>query len=198
MKNCKIIAGPNGSGKSAFLKYAWDSGIIGKDDGPYLCGDDIAIQLKRAQVNLDEDALNRQAQQIVFNKRQEFMKEGISFVYETVCSHPSHLTFFQELKKHGYVLSLIYIATDDASINVSRVAKRVQEGGHNVPLEKIRTRYDRCLQLYPQLLKLCDNALVFDNSQTLELCLSKNNSRIVIQNPSHRWVLKNIRYTDVF
>ena len=192
MKNCKIIAGPNGSGKSAFFAYTRISHIIDFDDCPYLCGDDIATQLKKEQLNLDEDALNREAQQIVFNKRQEFMERGISFVYETVCSHPSHLTFFQALKEHGYTLSLVYNATEDVEINVSRVARRVKEGGHNVPLEKIKARYNRCLELYPKLLNLCDNAFVFDNSTTFELCLSKENGRIEIHNQSHHWALKHI------
>lgn len=193
MKICKIIAGPNGSGKSAYFKHARENALLTGDDGPYLCGDDVVLQLKKLGVNLDENALNFEAQQIIFKKRREFMLKGISFVYETVCSHPSHLDFYRELKERGYKIILIYIATDNADINVSRVAKRVECGGHDVPVDKIRARYNRCLQIYPQLFNLSDEAHVYDNSLQLDLCMKKTiDGRIEVYSISHKWAIENI------
>ena len=65
MKTCKILAGPNGSGKSAYFRYACDHAFITENDGPYLCGDDAAVQLKQLGADLDEDSLNREAHEVI-------------------------------------------------------------------------------------------------------------------------------------
>lgn len=54
--------------------------------------------------------------------------------------------------------------TADAEINVSHVKDRVRKGGHDVPAEKVRSRYKRSLANLSELLKFCDVVNVVDNS----------------------------------
>jgi predicted ABC-type ATPase len=54
----------------------------------------------------------------------------------------------------------------DAELNVERVNKRVETGGHSVPVDKIKSRYARSMQLLSQSFLLADEALVFNNSLT--------------------------------
>lgn len=79
-------------------------------------------------------------------------------------SHPSKIEFLNKAKEKGYRTYLYYIATEDAEINVSRVANRVKNGGHPVPESKIRSRYTRSLDLLYSAIKASDRAYLFDNS----------------------------------
>ena len=67
-------------------------------------------------------------------------------------------------KKLGYRNYLYYIATSDPIINISRVKNRVTLQGHNVPENKIISRYYRSLDYLKDAVKLSDRAYVFDNS----------------------------------
>ena len=40
-----------------------------------------------------------------------------------------------------------------------------ENGGHNVPEDKIRTRYERCLNLIPELVQVCDIFHLYDNTK---------------------------------
>ena len=56
------------------------------------------------------------------------------------------------------------VLTADPQINIARVASRVSAGGHDVPVEKIISRYDRALALVHDLIPLCDVCHIYDNS----------------------------------
>ncbi len=86
------------------------------------------------------------------------------FTIETVMSDSRKLDYFSLAKSLGYRLYLYFVSTKDPDINVERVKQRVASGGHNVPEEKIRSRYYRSLENVYDLLKICDRAYFFDNS----------------------------------
>ena len=45
---------------------------------------------------------------------------------------------------------------------------RVESGGHDVPKEKIISRYDRALGLVKDVVRVCDVCHIYDNSYTAE------------------------------
>ena len=47
---------------------------------------------------------------------------------------------------------------------VARVRDRVRKGGHDVPADKIRSRYQRSQDLLLPAMRTCNRAFVFDNS----------------------------------
>ena len=59
---------------------------------------------------------------------------------------------------------LEYVATDDPGINASRVSERYEQGGHDVPPDKIAARYVRSLANLPSALPYLSRAFFFDNS----------------------------------
>jgi predicted ABC-type ATPase len=59
---------------------------------------------------------------------------------------------------------LFFIGTNDPRINAARVAGRVMEGGHTVPIEKIVARYVRSMANLSPSIALADRAYVYDNS----------------------------------
>lgn len=86
------------------------------------------------------------------------------FTVETVMSDSRKLEYFKWVKSLGYSLYLYFVSTRDPEINVYRVQQRVASGGHDVPEEKIRSRYYKSLQNAYEMMKLCHRAYFFDNS----------------------------------
>ena len=79
--------------------------------------------------------------------RQKLLERRVSFTFETVMSHPSKVDLLRHAQTAGYRTYLYFIATDDPEINISRVRNRVRLGGHDVPEDRIASRYYRSLDL---------------------------------------------------
>lgn len=86
------------------------------------------------------------------------------FTFETVMSHESKVAFMERATAKGYKCYLYYICTEDSRINEARVAARVREGGHAVPVKKIHERYKRSLALLRGAINAAYRAFLFDNS----------------------------------
>ncbi|WIW70651.1 hypothetical protein [Anaerosinus gibii] len=145
-----VFAGPNGSGKSTITKMA---NII----EPYVNADDI----KRTNHCTDLEAA-----QLADKMRYQFISESKSFTFETVLSTERKLDMLKIAKQQGFFIRCIYVLTADYNINVLRVKSRKASGGHDVATDKIIKRYERCMNLLPELLKVCDICHVYDNSDT--------------------------------
>ena len=88
-----------------------------------------------------------------------------------------------------------YIATDDPAINIFRVKQRVRSGGHDVPEEKIISRYVRSLQNLPLAVAETDRAYMFDNSGNVSvwLCeITSGNSIEFKQDEIPYWLYQNV------
>ena len=96
--------------------------------------------------------------------RQKLMDQKISFTLETVMSHPGKVDLLAQAQAAGYRTYLYFVATDDPAINISRVRSRVKLGGHDVPKDRIETRYHRSLALLMDAIRHTNRAYIFDNS----------------------------------
>ena len=96
--------------------------------------------------------------------RKKLLEYKKSFTFETVMSSYDKIELLKLSKSLGYRNYLYYISTSDPSINVSRVNNRVSFKGHDVPEDKIISRYYRSLGFLKEAVKLSDRAYIFDNS----------------------------------
>jgi predicted ABC-type ATPase len=143
-----VFAGPNGSGKSTL------AGLI-PHYGVYINAD----VLKREYSLTDIEAA-KAAEAL----RNRLVEKKMDFTFETVLSTERNLLLLKKAKEYGFEVQCIYIITCNADINVARVRGRVLDGGHDVPEDKIRSRYDKALELIPKLINVCDKMLIYDNS----------------------------------
>ncbi|WP_256558457.1 zeta toxin family protein [Pseudomonas sp. S3E12] len=97
--------------------------------------------------------------------RVSLIEDRVSFTFETVMSDGSKIELLRQAKAAGYRVYVYYVATADADINVARVAYRASIGGHDVPPNKIRSRYKRSLENLSEAILLSNRAYIFDNSQ---------------------------------
>ena len=156
-----VVAGPNGSGKSSTI-----GAVSEVHDVQYICPDN-HIHLFN-DIESIEDRYDH-AMKAAEQDRLTAVEIGDSFAFETVCSNPEKLDFILDARSKGYRIIVLYISTEDPEINIARVRRRVTDGGHDVPDEKVVDRYHRSLKLLPDLLKLADEALVYDNSDENKL-----------------------------
>lgn len=159
-----IVAGPNGSGKSTLTDELRTNGAF-VFPNHYINADEIAKQLLDDTQEAKERSAFRRAREL----RQWYREQGISFAFETVFSHPSNLLDMMKLHNAGYHITYFYVTTDDATINIQRVAARVQAGGHNVPTDKIVERYERSMRFLPRAVEIATNAFIYDATNTINL-----------------------------
>jgi predicted ABC-type ATPase len=167
-----IVAGPNGSGKSVLTREGRSHLAFSLPD-KYINADEIAqtflAEMPDASASDREQAAFYRAREL----RSRYREEGNSFAFETVLSHPSTLIDMRKSRAIGYHIVLIYVTTSDVEINVRRVADRVRDHGHDVPAEKIRSRYVRSMALLPRLIEEVDEAFVYDATDKARLCFRK-------------------------
>ncbi len=94
------------------------------------------------------------------------LEKGESFIMETVFSHKSKLDLMKKAKALGYHVYFYFVSTDAPEVNVNRVKIRVKNGGHDVPEEKIISRYYKSLEILNEAIKLSYRSYLWDNSNT--------------------------------
>ena len=78
----------------------------------------------------------------------------------------SYVRMLKDMKTAGYRLELFFLWLPSADLAVSRVANRVRQGGHSVPEETIRRRFDSGLRnLFHAYLTLMDAWYFYDASR---------------------------------
>lgn len=154
-KTIFVFAGPNGSGKSSVIDAYLSQGICPL---PYICPDEIVKKAKKTEPRKSEYDLYMKAMTLVDSMRKEYVISGQSFTFETVFSNMEKLKFLRFAKAHGFHIVVTYATTSDPSINIRRVRRRVSEGGHDVPEDKIKSRYERSMALMAEVVAFADEA----------------------------------------
>lgn len=171
-KTMFIFAGANGSGKSTLIANLYKQGKLG--GLPYINAD---MELLNAEfkANIDEKTKQKKIAIKTFDKVKHNIEQYHSFVYETVFSDIGKIELVSFANAHGYKIEFIHVKTDSPDINEARVLKRVAEGGHSVPREKIYSRWFKSEDNIAKIWSLCDNMYVFNNSKektkTNDLCM---------------------------
>lgn len=154
-----VVAGPNGAGKTSIteqlLRHEWMGGC------EYVNPDFIARD-EFGDWNAP-DAVHRAAIQAA-EIRERCLREERSLAFETVLSMPDKIDFIQRAQQAGFFIRLFFVGTDNPAINAKRVAQRVMEGGHDVPISKIIARYTRSLANCSVATRIADRAYIYDNS----------------------------------
>jgi predicted ABC-type ATPase len=150
------LAGPNGAGKTTFYySHLQPAGLR-------LVNADVLAR----QLSLDPYEAARVAASI----RDELLRQGESFVFETVFSDPvgDKLGFLRQAVKAGYTVLVCFIGISGSQISQERVDMRVMQGGHDVPSEKLVARYPRILENLRAAVHELPHVWVFDNDDLRE------------------------------
>ena len=154
-----VVAGPNGSGKTTttvqLLNNEWAI------DSLYINPDNIAQELF-GDWNSPEAFVK--AAEHATKLLYECLEQKRDFVFETVFSSAEKLEFLQKAKEAGFFIRLFYVCTSAPAINVARITQRYLNGGHEVPISKVISRYYKSLINAAEAISFVDRAYVYDNS----------------------------------
>ena len=188
-KRLLIIAGPNGSGNSSLIT----SSNLDISEDKIINPDNYARGITDVDCEVDRYRIAMDACKIL---REDLLQKGISFGFETVASREDKFDFASRAKSLGYGIEFLFVTAGSPEQCCQRIAQRVAAGGHDVPRDKVFSRYERTMGFLPKYIELADSVGVFDNSgNELVLVLSKKNGEITVTEEASRfeWVRKYLR-----
>ncbi len=127
------------------------------------------INIKDRKISFSPDDLVQKKSEVIAMVLADFIRQNLirkqqSFSFESVFSHPSKIEILKQASQDGYRNYLYFIATDNPELNKKRVAVRVLQGGHDVPPDRIVSRYYRCLENVRLTLPYLYRGYFFDSS----------------------------------
>ena len=155
-----IIAGPNGAGKTTFAREF----LPNEADCPlFINADLIAAGLSP----FDPTAAAIRAGRVMLEEIDRNFAERRSFAFETTLAGHTYVRRIREWRAAGYVVKLIFLSLPTAEDAIERVASRVQHGGHDIPADVIRRRFDAGMRNFHEIYRhLVDYWVWLDNSGT--------------------------------
>jgi predicted ABC-type ATPase len=111
---------------------------------------------------------------------RELIEAGGDFAFETTLSTKSYLSLVREAQAKGFIVTLVFFWLESIELAKARVAKRVNEGGHNIPPDVIERRYRKGLSNLSGFLDVVDNWIVCDNTNGVSKQIADGNKSGVL------------------
>ena len=154
-----IIAGPNGAGKTSFAEEYY---LGTQTEYKFVNADEIAREL--TSLELTDSVRDMRAGREMLTRIDALVKSNSDFILETTLASLSYARKIPDWQKQGYQVSLIYLRLPSVEHSIERVARRVKNGGHNIPENIIRRRFTKSLEYLGNIYKpIVDEWYIWDN-----------------------------------
>lgn len=174
-KQLYIISGCNGAGKTTASYTVLPEVLQCKE---FVNADEIA----RGLSPFNPQGMVIEAGRLMLKRISELMREGENFSIETTLATRSYARLIQQAQLQGYKISLIYFWLSSPELAISRVQRRVSEGGHGIPEGVIRRRYQAGMNnLFDIYMSCVDYWLIADNSQENRVIVAEGGRNIPIE-----------------
>lgn len=184
-----ILAGPNGAGKSTFaensdLKFISELGINSFDyDLEFKKLYDKFSSIMNTQL---EENLSVRAKEIFEERAIEALQDKRHFSFQTNYDKGYTEEWRARFANAGFDTELYFLYVDEVDLCISRVAKRVREGGHNVPVDEIRSRFTKGLKNLDNTIGDFNKVVIINTSEkTNRLLYECTNDQINFVEPSY-------------
>lgn len=153
-----FLLGTNGSGKSSLRRY---------------------LDLSDIQSNIDPDMLNRayknkfpntytiESARKALSLYDDALKNGFNICLESTLAGFGTTNRIKNAKSQGYYTIAYYIGLNSVELNLKRIAKRVLDGGHDIPETSVRRRYVESSHNLVKLSQYFDEIHIIDNSSDI-------------------------------
>lgn len=157
-----VLAGVNGAGKSSVVGAALER------EGGAFYDPDRAARAYRSQ-GLSAGEANGRARRRGVEGLRRAIRDGSSYAFETTLGGRTISALLLHAASQGRAVRIFYVGLGSADLHVQRVKIRVAAGGHDIPEQKIRERWDTSRQNLIRLLPHVSEVVVFDNSKSVDL-----------------------------
>lgn len=159
MPRLYIISGCNGAGKTT-ASYSLLPEML--DCKEFVNSDEFA----KALSPFDPSKASIHASRYMLMKIRYLLKRQEDFAIETTLATRTLLKIVKTAHAAGYTVTLLYFWLNSPELAVERVRARVEAGGHNIPEETIRRRYQTGIHYFFNLYSpVCERWILTDNSQ---------------------------------
>ena len=154
-----VLAGTNGAGKSSV------GGAMFRQSGTdYFNPDEATVRIVAANPGITTAEANSAAWHEGKRLLERAIAERLDFAFETTLGGHTIAALLQKALAAGIEVHIWFVGLSSPEQHIARVRSRVARGGHDIPEERIRDRYDQSrinlIELMPRLTEL----RVFDNS----------------------------------
>lgn len=196
MPTLTIFAGVNGAGKTTLYKYH------------FIKDSSLKNQLR---VNPDEilqdfggdwRSVNDQYKSglIAIDKIKTYLKQGVSFNWETTVLSYFSLMNVKTAKALNYKVNLYFVSVEDVAVSFKRIKMRVKKGGHDVDSKLVENRFNKQFNNLNEILKYVDNAIFFDNTTTIKIVATYVDKHFTYVDDKTKWtqhLLESIKSTNL-
>ena len=159
MPRLYIISGCNGAGKTT-ASYSMLPEML--DCREFVNSDEFAKGLSP----FDPSKASIQASRFMIMKIRYLLKRQQDFAIETTLATRTLLKTVRMAQNAGYTVTLLYFWLNTPELAIERVRARVEAGGHDIPEETIRRRYNVGIYyFFNTYAPICERWILADNSQ---------------------------------
>ena len=166
-KNLYIICGCNGAGKTTASFTVLPEILHCRE---FVNADEIAKGLSP----FNPESVAIEAGRLMLQRIEELLDRNETFSIETTLATKSYINLVHKAQAKGYRVHLIYFWLETPELAMQRVAERVRNGGHNIPIEVIQRRYVAGIRnLFNKFMSEVDLWMIYDNSRTPRTFVAK-------------------------
>ena len=175
MPNLYVIAGCNGAGKTTASYAVLPEMLECKE---FVNADEIAKGLSP----FNPGSVAIEAGRLMLRRIHELIDHGVDFAFETTLATRSYASLIRTAQCKGYYVSLVYFWLNSPELAINRVRQRVSEGGHDIPEEVIRRRYQAGINnLFDIYMSCVDYWLLADNSRENRVIVAEGGPSLPIR-----------------
>lgn len=165
-----MMVGPNGAGKTTSAMTLLPD-ILTCDE--YVNADSIALGLSPFKPEEVAFAAGR----LMLGRIYKLANQRSNFAFETTGASRTFAPFLLDCQKKGYEINLIYFWLDSPELALERVATRVANGGHDIPEDVVRRRYQKGVEnLFKLYMPVVDNWVLYNNSGISPELIAENST----------------------
>ena len=159
MPRLYIVSGCNGAGKTT-ASYTMLPEML--ECSEFVNSDEFAKGLSPFR----PERASIQASRYMIMKIRYLLKKKSDFAIETTLATRTLLKTVRMAQNAGYTVTVLYFWLNSPELAIERVQARVEAGGHNIPEETIRRRYQVGIDYFFHYYSpICERWILADNSQ---------------------------------
>ena len=167
MKTYTIIGGVNGVGKSSL------SGLLSSESH------ELGIIVDTDKLNLKYGGDRMKGGKEAISLINDCLEKGVNFTQETTLSGVRTLKTIKRARELAYYIKLYYIGVSSCDESLLRIENRVRKGGHDIPSDDVKRRYEKRFEDLERILPYCSEAKLFDNENGFVEAAEYKNGEII-------------------